>query len=62
MNGDTNTACLFYDGACPLCRAEVNRLAQLSGNALQLQDIHDIEDGRRAMSVDTFHELTKVVA
>ena len=24
--------------------------------------IHDIEDGRRAMSVDTFHELTKVVA
>ena len=46
MNGDTNTACLFYDGACPLCRAEVNRLAELSGSALQLQDIHDIEDGK----------------
>ncbi|MCP5037908.1 MAG: ketopantoate reductase family protein, partial [Rhodobacteraceae bacterium] len=24
--------------------------------------IHDIEDGRREMSGDTFHELTKVLA
>ncbi len=35
---------LFYDGQCPLCRHEMQRLANYSGEALRLQDIHQLDD------------------
>ena len=34
---------LYYDGACPLCSAEIGKLAKLSGGCLKLVDIHKLE-------------------
>ena len=31
---------LYYDGACPLCSAEMTRLGRLSDDGLRLVDIH----------------------
>ena len=36
MNKDT----LYYDGACPLCRTEVDKLAKFSRGKLNVKDIH----------------------
>ncbi|MFT7685883.1 MAG: putative DCC family thiol-disulfide oxidoreductase YuxK [Candidatus Azotimanducaceae bacterium] len=36
----TNKDTLFYDGACPLCSAEMDRLRSLSGPMLELVDVH----------------------
>lgn len=35
---------LFYDGACPLCRAEIRRLHRHAGNRIDLVDIHQLDD------------------
>lgn len=35
---------LFYDGACPLCRSEINRLERHAGNCVDLLDIHELDD------------------
>ena len=35
---------LYYDGACPLCSAEIGKLRKYAGEALILTDIHDMED------------------
>ena len=40
MNKDT----LYYDGACPVCSAEVDKLARFSNGRLALEDIHDLDD------------------
>jgi predicted DCC family thiol-disulfide oxidoreductase YuxK len=44
MNKDT----LYYDGACPLCNAEVNKLKSFSKDRLVLKNIHELdgEDGQ----------------
>ncbi len=34
---------LFYDGQCPLCTAEMQRLRQLAGPELALVDIHSLQ-------------------
>lgn len=39
MNKDT----LYYDGACPLCRAEVGKLAKFTDDRLVVKDIHDLD-------------------
>ena len=39
MNKDT----LYYDGACPLCSAEIEKLAKFSDKGLQLKDIHALD-------------------
>jgi predicted DCC family thiol-disulfide oxidoreductase YuxK len=36
---------LYYDGACPLCNAEVKRLRDLADSRLQLVDVHEIASG-----------------
>jgi predicted DCC family thiol-disulfide oxidoreductase YuxK len=39
---DTAVDTLFYDGQCPLCTAEMQRLRQLAGPGLALVDIHSL--------------------
>ena len=39
----SHSATLYYDGACPLCSAEIGRLARLAGPDLCLVDIHAID-------------------
>lgn len=35
-----NKDTLYYDGACPLCSAEMDRLSSLSNAGLELVDVH----------------------
>ena len=46
MNKDT----LYYDGACPLCRAEVRKLSKFTGDALVVKNIHDLDKAETAPS------------
>lgn len=32
---------LYYDGQCPLCNAEIERLREVRGDALRVADIHE---------------------
>jgi predicted DCC family thiol-disulfide oxidoreductase YuxK len=34
---------LYYDGACPLCRAEIGKLEKFSGDRIQLKDVHRLD-------------------
>ena len=36
---------LYYDGACPLCSAEIEKLAKFSNGGLRLRDIHQLDAG-----------------
>lgn len=36
---------LYYDGQCPLCTAEMDRLRKLADTRLELVDIHSLPDG-----------------
>ena len=42
MTEPAQPACLFYDGSCALCNAEMQRLERLSDGRLELQDIHSL--------------------
>ena len=44
MNKDT----LYYDGACPLCNAEVGKLSKLAKDGLVVKDIHELDDNEAA--------------
>ncbi len=33
---------LYYDGACPICRAEIDRLRRFAGDRLKLENIHEL--------------------
>ena len=47
---------LYYDGACPLCTAEMKHLSNLADAELQLVDIH-----KMAADTDQRHELLRVL-
>ena len=50
---------LYYDGLCPLCVKEMDRLREIKAVSLQLQDIHALpDDPSRLPSKD---ELLKVL-
>ena len=34
---------LYYDGACPLCSAEIDKLARFSRGRIELKDIHELD-------------------
>lgn len=57
MKTDTYTdapiATLFYDGACPLCLREMDRLAGLKNDQLLLVDIHSLPAGTGLPDRDT---------
>jgi len=38
----TTRQTLYYDGACPLCRAEIGRLRGVAGEAIDLLDVHEL--------------------
>lgn len=40
MSQDT----LYYDGQCPLCSLEMEKLKRHAGTKLQLMDIHSLQD------------------
>lgn len=40
MDKDT----LYYDGACPLCSAEIEKLAKFADSGLTLKDIHQLDE------------------
>ena len=35
---------IYYDGACPVCRAEMQKLASCADASLELADIHSLDD------------------
>jgi len=41
MNKDT----LYYDGACPICSAEIGKLCKFAGDGLVVRDIHQLGAG-----------------
>lgn len=40
MSAEPDT--LYYDGSCPLCSAEMDRLSRHKNTTLQLVDVHDL--------------------
>ncbi|MEH6911537.1 MAG: DUF393 domain-containing protein [Oceanicoccus sp.] len=38
------TDTLYYDGQCPLCSAEMQKLTRHAGDRLQLVDVHLLDD------------------
>ena len=58
MNRDNDT--LYYDGRCPLCNAEMTRLAAHKPDHLALKDIHqlDLDDVTKHRMLKTLHLQT----
>ncbi len=49
---------LYYDGACPLCSAEIGKLERLSKGRIELVDIHALEPG--ACEIDRDQLLSRL--
>lgn len=45
MENDT----LYFDGACPVCSAEIKKLARFSKDKLTLKDIHKLEGNEASL-------------
>ena len=45
MDKDT----LYYDGACPVCSAEIDKLVRFSKGRLILKNIHELDDDEACM-------------
>lgn len=53
----SQTETLYYDGQCPLCRAEMDRLAKSKSSSLELVDIHhyDADEATRHQMLRRLH-------
>jgi len=45
LSAGTPVTTIWFDGACPLCSAEISKLEKFSSGKLDLQDIHELGDG-----------------
>ena len=52
---------LYYDGACPLCSAEIGRLRSLQDGSLTLVDIHQADHARSPAPKETLLETLHYV-
>ena len=52
---------LYYDGACPLCSAEMKRLQGLQDGTLSLVDIHQASDAGRPAPKTSLLEILHYV-
>ena len=53
QNCATAEATLYYDGQCPLCMKEMERLGRLKDKRLNLTDIHKVRPGTDLPDTDT---------
>lgn len=47
MEANTEKETLYYDGACPLCNAEISKLGTLCDDSLELVNVHDMDVSER---------------
>ena len=49
---EMNCEKLYYDGQCPLCNAEMDKLRRVAGRSVELVDIHGVSPGEDLPSRD----------
>lgn len=49
---------LYYDGNCPLCSAEIEKLASFTRGRLELKNIHDLD--RDEVAIDSATLLSRL--
>ncbi len=51
------TDILYYDGNCPICAKEMQKLADCADSSITLADIHSLDDGSNRSNIPDSAEL-----